>query len=1616
MVTLVMAHRIGCNITTGKKPMYRWITHHLFLVILLLGCHPLHASTDHFWLLQEYGVEKRAMSDGSLIQEFASLTKPLAFSVKPKQHGIWAIADGFLLSFDADGNILKSSLLDNINQNAYLLSMPENGVWLFHGAQRFAYNQQLELTETLELPVNGNQINDVTYNTNNSKTWLTTTSSVIAIDNAGIVTTYELEKNEKINGITTSKEGDVALIVSTPKPEYRLYTPDFEHITTHQLYNVSPAPENLVETKEGQYWLAGKQHILLLDSDEGIVINQQHNGDIPQGPGESQLVVNNKDNSAWISTGRTLIHIDTAGIVQQELMEPQRNIDLENDNNLSSAPALSPGTLKATQLSYPIVYFQSESSTSFFDSNLARAGKYYYFSFDATDDDGDIDYSSFTATRSGTSAQIDISSPGTQLFAPWGRNFPLTCYRGSVIAADNPQSNLYPWLVGGSEDRITCHIHIYFSSLSQGTTDEEIQLFFQISDREGNESSRALASIHIDRTPPTFNPDLISIDIDNTNHTATISGTSGSVEPESMVAITYIQVGNVNFINLCWSNISNIGCLHSNRIRTKSTETGGFTITLQLNTDPHREFTIGYGDDIAIFGYDYSLNLASPTRLTIGRGIELSHTSNTVFKRGGTLKGTHTITDINQGHIDASYSINGTITYVPVTLSANTYSLDIKDINPTYIAENEHLPIYLEAREGNDAYGQNTIYLYFDKTPPFIPKLWGPFVEHTDGFLTISCNEEFAPCAEPGSTLHITNNSNNKSVSVEVDENGLFTATIAGENGSSFTFIAEDASGNTSQPLQKNIGRIHSLDLHISETTYYRTREFDQISVTINPASSQKSTVTINGVTATPQEGYAYRYIARDVTIGEDNTVTAIYKDPYGGYGRVEMKLLIDTTPPDKINLELLEISTAEAGFYNMTCADGCAEPGSLILIEDLSTGTTTFATATETGSFTARSYSSINQRLKITVEDQAHNQSVVEILTNYDINVVITSHKDGDFINTGKVFVTGYHNGPPNSVVTSYYGEGEFVTDGNKFSGYAEIQPLKAYLGIKVNGPLNGSGSEIIILQFIPSPPKTELITQRHLPDYEGKYVVLIGAPGAVDGYSKLDIINNTTNDTGWLAPNPDGSFEFTVPARNGDIFSFYSVSSQGYKSDSVILPIGRLVDLTVISHQNGSIVGSQPITVTGTHAGPDTSTITVNGINAQVTAGEFTASNVTVGGDGILNIRLDSYTDAYGIATIQLEVDSTPPTAPNLDLITTAFSAGNHVHVSGQPGSVEGGATLTITNTAQNISKTVTVADDGSFSTYLPGVPGEGLSLAATDAVGNQGEAATLVLGSEAMITIDSPYEGAIIPALVASNGNLTGLVNVTGSHNGPVNSGIVVNGVVAAVTADQFVALNVPVAEDGIITAKLTALNGRHGTVQLSVGLNEQPYRLSLTPSSTEGMAPHSVSFDWNAYTAETPTEVSIDYDGDGVYDQNSSDLTTPLQHNYTAAGISNVTLRITMADGSFHTAETVVVTHGSDHYDAIFLSLWDGMNGALLGNEPGIALKYLTPPAQLEYAKTFQVIAPHMQAIIDSYGPSARSDIKRGYLEYIIERTYLDSTQAHYIYSLQGKDGMWRLSTM
>lgn len=90
----------------------------------------------------------------------------------------------------------------------------------------------------------------------------------------------------------------------------------------------------------------------------------------------------------------------------------------------------------------------------------------------------------------------------------------------------------------------------------------------------------------------------------------------------------------------------------------------------------------------------------------------------------------------------------------------------------------------------------------------------------------------------------------------------------------------------------------------------------------------------------------------------------------------------------------------------------------------------------------------------------------------------------------------------------------------------------------------------------------------------------------------------------------------------------------------------------------------------------------------------------------------------------------DTTPPAPANLGTITVSPSTNGQVTLTGNATSVEGGATITLTNLRTNQSVTVTATADGSFTTQIEAQTGDDLRLIVTDSAGNTSLPATVTV----------------------------------------------------------------------------------------------------------------------------------------------------------------------------------------------------------------------------------------------------------------------------------------------
>ena len=104
---------------------------------------------------------------------------------------------------------------------------------------------------------------------------------------------------------------------------------------------------------------------------------------------------------------------------------------------------------------------------------------------------------------------------------------------------------------------------------------------------------------------------------------------------------------------------------------------------------------------------------------------------------------------------------------------------------------------------------------------------------------------------------------------------------------------------------------------------------------------------------------------------------------------------------------------------------------------------------------------------------------------------------------------------------------------------------------------------------------------------------------------------------------------------------------------------------------------------------------------------------------------------------------MDTDPPPAPKLGLITVSGVTNGQVTVTGAAGSVEGGARVTITNTHTGEKVTVTANADGSFTAQITAQAGDVWSIVVTDAAGNASAAGYSLVSGNPADPLDAPFQ---------------------------------------------------------------------------------------------------------------------------------------------------------------------------------------------------------------------------------------------------------------------------------
>jgi len=166
--------------------------------------------------------------------------------------------------------------------------------------------------------------------------------------------------------------------------------------------------------------------------------------------------------------------------------------------------------------------------------------------------------------------------------------------------------------------------------------------------------------------------------------------------------------------------------------------------------------------------------------------------------------------------------------------------------------------------------------------------------------------------------------------------------------------------------------------------------------------------------------------------------------------------------------------------------------------------------------------------------------------------------------------------------------------------------------------------------------------------------------------------------------------------------------------------------------------------------------------------------------------------------------------------------------------------------------------------------------------------------VLPPEAMplaLTIVAPADGAVV-------GSET--LQVYGSFSGPPAAGVAINRFPAVQTAADFVGLVILEPGENTITVKLTQLTGESITHTRTVNYDpaQQP-DVELSAEIQGEHAPIKTGFTLalKPDLGLNPTRLQVDFDGDGSFEVDSTNISAPLLHEYKIPGFFTPTALVT-----------------------------------------------------------------------------------------------------------------------
>ena len=466
------------------------------------------------------------------------------------------------------------------------------------------------------------------------------------------------------------------------------------------------------------------------------------------------------------------------------------------------------------------------------------------------------------------------------------------------------------------------------------------------------------------------------------------------------------------------------------------------------------------------------------------------------------------------------------------------------------------------------------------------------------------------------------------------------------------------------------------------------------------------------------------------------------------------------------------------------------------------------------------------------------------------------------------------------------------------------------------------------------------------------------------VTGYS----ISSVTVDG--VSVGAVSTYTFSNVTATHTISATFAVNTSGYS-------------ITASAGANGTITPSGTVLVTGGSNG--SFTITPNN--------NYYTVSVTIDG-AVVATNLGSYTYVFNNVSANHTISAT--FAICTYQITTSAGTGGSISPSSPYVTYGSSQTFTITPNAGYTISDVTV--DGVSQGVI--TSGTFDSVNATHTI-----AATFAINSSSItVTIDSPTNNA---TFYRPDVMVTGTVTNTGGYE----TGVTVNGVIANVYGNNFVANHVPLMS-GTNTITATAIDTNGGTSSATTTVNAvfSGYYISLTADTSSGVAALVTTLRIDGSFSIGNSSISVTGPGQPVFLSSSADT---YQVQMTPEGIYYFTASVTGPDANTYQDTIAVVAMNATALDNLLRGKWNAMVTSLGNEDITTAITYLSPDTRAIYQQMYTAIIDQLPAMVATQTGFNFISVNNNTAFYDLITLENGTAYSYEVVFVKGLNGLWTI---